>query len=238
MHARTDDMEGWPPMALPQRKSKVTYPGDDGYPMSEFDINRLLMEYTEFVIKTRCADEPTGYVSANLFIYYEEGNPRKRVSPDTFYVKHAPKGLRERYLIWEEGFVPDVAFEYVAKSSWRMDPVEKRAIYEQIGIPEYYVFDPRHRWLHPPLWAYRLENGKYVETKVESGENVSPVLGLRMKVEGEWLRFYDAVTGEMCLTAEECAARARLDAQRAAAAEAETRKLQDEVERLRRQLEG
>jgi Uma2 family endonuclease len=238
-------------MASPQRKSQLTYPGCDGYPRSEFDLNRLLMDYTEFVIKTRCADQPTGYVSANLFIYYEKGNPRKRVSPDVFYVKQAPKGLRERYLIWEEGFVPDVAFEYVAESSWRMDPVEKRAIYEHIGIPEYYVYDPRHRWLKPPLWAYRLENGKYVETKVESGEYVSPVLGLRMKVEAEWLRFYDATTGERCLTAEEQAQRSAFDAARAAeearradreaaradAGSAELLALKRENERLRRQLE-
>lgn len=51
-------------MAL--RGRKAVLPSSDGHPMTEKDINRLLMEYTEHAIATKFRRQPTGYVSANL----------------------------------------------------------------------------------------------------------------------------------------------------------------------------
>jgi Uma2 family endonuclease len=180
-------------VAIPRRE--IEYPCSDGHPMTDKDINRLLMEYTEFAIETKFEHDASAYVSANLFVYYVEGDPRKNVSPDVFFVRGVGRGLRDTYLLWKEGRVPEVVFEFVARTSWRMDPEKKRDIYEQMGVPEYYVFDPIGRWLKPRLWAYRLVDGRYEHIPVHEGEITSPILGLRMRVEGSWLRLYDVETG-------------------------------------------
>lgn len=48
-------------------------------------------------------DRDDVYVSGNLFVYYEEGNPKKCVAPDVFVVFGVPKRRRRVYLVWEEG---------------------------------------------------------------------------------------------------------------------------------------
>jgi len=235
-------------MAL--HEEAIEYPCSDGHPMADKDINRLLMEYAELAIATKFRDDPSVYVSANLLLYYVEGNPKKRVAPDVLFVQGVGAGLRDVYLTWKEGKVPDVVFEFVARASWRMDPEKKRDLYERLGVPEYYVYDPLHRWLDPPLWAYTLEGGRYVTRPVHEGEITSPRLGLRMRVEGQWLRFYDAETGERMLTgleadearrsadeARRTAEEARRKAEAAARQEsARAAALSEEVERLRRLL--
>ena len=222
---------------MARRVRTIEYPGSDGHPMTEHDINRLLMEYTEHAIRTKFCDHATGYVSANLFIYYVEGDARKRVAPDTFFVKGATKELREVYKLWDEGLVPDVAFEYVARASYRLDPEKKRDIYERLGIPEYYVFDPKGRWLKPPLRAYLLrEDGRYEEIRVDGGEIASPRLGLTMRVEGQWLRFYDTATGQPMPTPEEAQEAAVRALERAERAEERVRQMERELAEIRASL--
>ena len=111
------------------------YPSSDGEPMTDKDINRLVMEYVELTLAHRYAHDPNIYVLANLFIYYEEGNPKKCIAPDVFLVRGVEKKIRERYLLWEEGgHVPDVAFEFMARRRKQRDPLQKKAIYEQLGV--------------------------------------------------------------------------------------------------------
>ena len=39
-------------------------------------------------------------------MYYVEGDKHRHVSPDVFVVRGIPKGLRDYYLVWEEGRAP------------------------------------------------------------------------------------------------------------------------------------
>ena len=48
------------------------------------------------------ADEPRVHVGGNLLLYYEEGNPRKHVSPDVFVAFGIDKEpRRDYYLVWK-----------------------------------------------------------------------------------------------------------------------------------------
>ena len=59
------------------------------------------------------------YVSADLLIYYEEGNPRVSVAPDTFVVFGVEDHKRMNYKVWEEGKGPDFVLEVASPNTWR-----------------------------------------------------------------------------------------------------------------------
>lgn len=90
----------------------VVYPETDGEPMAETDTHRDLMaEALIYPLKEYFRDQPDVYVSGNLLLYYEEGNPRASVAPDVFVVFGIPKGKRRIYKLWEEEKAPDVVVE-------------------------------------------------------------------------------------------------------------------------------
>jgi len=60
------------------------------------------------------------YVSGNLFIYYEQGNP-KVVAPDVFVVFGVARRDRFSYKLWQESNKPDFILEITKKSTLSED---------------------------------------------------------------------------------------------------------------------
>src|SRR2546421_3224618 len=85
------------------RKRHLYYPVSDGKPMGETDWHVNSIIETISVLGVRYADQPDVYVAGNNFVYWEEGNPRKRLSPDSYVVFGVPKFDRPNYKSWEEG---------------------------------------------------------------------------------------------------------------------------------------
>ena len=71
---------------LTARTAKVEYPSSDGRPIAEGDHQRTPLTYAVDALRLHFRDRPDVYVSGNLLIYYEEGNPRASVAPDVFVV--------------------------------------------------------------------------------------------------------------------------------------------------------
>lgn len=69
-----------------QSAPTIVYPTSDGKPMAETDIHRDLMTDFIWMLKQHFKDKSNVYVSGNLLIYYEKGEPRKSISPDVFVV--------------------------------------------------------------------------------------------------------------------------------------------------------
>jgi hypothetical protein len=209
----------------------VHYPESDGKPVAETDIHiDCLLTTREVLRQYFLARDPMVYVAGNLFVYYERGNPKRRVAPDVFVVRGVPAGPRRVYKVWEEGRAPDWVLEVTSRSTRREDMVTKRDIYAALGVREYFLFDPLGEYLRPRLQGFRLIDGSYEPmTPRENGSFLSDVLGLELHPRGEQLRLYVPQSGEWLLTYAEQAARAE-------AAEAEAARLRAELARLRGQV--
>ena len=199
-------------MRIPTGSStEIEYPSSDGQPMSENQWQLDAMIDAINVLTTHFADCPGVYVSGDLLIYYEEGNPGARVAPDVFVVVGAPKHLRMNYKLWEEPGPPDFVLEVVASAPTRREAQgPKRALYARLGIREYWFFDPVGRYLAPPLQGFRLHGGDYhpLPARPVGGAPVlrSDALRLDLRLENEKLRFHDPARGEDLLTYQELAA--------------------------------
>jgi len=186
--------EEWPDKA-------IVYPEEDGEPMAETDTHRDSMADTLiYPLKEFFREDASVYVSGNLLLYYEEGNPKKVVAPDVFVVRGVGNHQRRIYKLWEEGKAPEVVFEVTSGSTRQKDLSDKRYLYEQLGVQEYFLFDPLREYLLPPLQGFRLDGFFYSHLKPtplanNEWELVSQVLGLRLHTQGERIRLYDAAQG-------------------------------------------
>jgi Uma2 family endonuclease len=219
----------------------IHYPESDGKPMAETDVHIDVLIYLREALKDYFRDEPQVYVAGNMLLYYEEGNPAACVAPDVFVVQGVAKGERRTYKLWEEGQPPTVVFEITSRGSRIEDLRTKRALYAMLGVREYFLYDPLGEYLRPPLQGHRLQQGEY-ERALPGGEEVlvSQALSLELCIEGGQLRVVDPATGERLLTPAEAQAARRAEAEarqaveaRAALAEAELKRLQEELARLR-----
>ncbi len=186
----------------------VSYPGEVEDSMPEGNLARWLASYLIDTILRVFGVTQRHAAYANLPIYYVEGNPKKHVSPDAFLLEGVPhEPDLKSYRLWETGVVPCVAFEILSLGSKHKDRVKNREIYAQLGIEEYYWFDPANAKLE----ALRLDRrtGRYETRQPDaSGRYPSPRLGLEVGVEGRLLALYDR-SGYLPPTAELLARRER-----------------------------
>ncbi len=176
------------------------YPSSDGLPLAENDWQLTAIHDAFGVLNIRYLDRPDVYVSADLLIYYEEGDPRKSVAPDVFVVFGAAKHKRMVYKLWEEPKAPDFVLEVASENTWQQDLGRKRALYAELGVREYWLFDPRDEYFDPVLQGLGLRGRAYrpLPARVESGARTirSEVLGLDLRVENQALRFRDTGSGQ------------------------------------------
>jgi Putative restriction endonuclease len=186
----------------------IFYPSSDGEPLAEtyvhlmaiFAILSVLKQYlaAESAQFSRSADKP-GTVLSDQFLYYANGYPRLRVAPDVMVILNVAGGGRDNYKSWEEGEVPSVIFEVTSQGTKDEDENFKRILYEQLGVQEYWQFDPKGEWIPEQLKGYWLDEDRYRLIT----NNHSAVLKLRLQVEGPILTFYREDNGEKLLTPDE-----------------------------------
>ena len=188
--------------------TEIYYPDSDGQPMAESDFQREPLIYAVESLRIYFRGREDIYVSGNMFLYYEQGNPKAVVAPDVFAVIGAPNRDRYSYKLWQEPKGPDFVLEITSKSTRSEDRGPKRGIYALLGVSEYWQYDPTGDYLQPPLQAFRLVDENYWPMPAETlpdGAMVmhSAVLGLDLRLENGILRFYDPLTGQKLLSHEE-----------------------------------
>ena len=189
----------------------IDYPSSDGKPMTESEAQFLPLTYAALALREHFEQRDDVYVGANMFLYYEENNPRAVIAPDVFVVIGTPKRLRDSYLLWNEPKVPDFVLEITSRSTRREDQGRKKRVYASLGIGEYFLFDPTGDYLRPRLQGFVLRQGRYERlpaVRLARGEPSlrSDAVGLNLLVRGETLRLFDPERGRDLFSYSELAA--------------------------------
>ncbi|KYC42818.1 hypothetical protein WA1_11870 [Scytonema hofmannii PCC 7110] len=223
------------------QQTEPFYPSADGEPVAEtYDHLYCLLTTLEVLRQYLAPRQAT--VLGNQFLYYAQGFPKLRVAPDVMVIFDVPPGGRDNYKIWEEGQVPSVIFEMTSPGTKDNDQILKKTLYEQLGVQEYWLFDPKGEWIEEKLRGYRLRGESYELI----GESRSEPLELRLQVEEKLIGFYRQDTGEKLLLPDELAQalrqeviarqqaeeRADQESQRAEQAELEVQKLKEKLRSL------
>lgn len=217
-------------------KTEIFYPHSDGKPMAESDPTRDYLIYGVDALDLYFQDRSDVYVSGNLFIYYKQNVPDAVIAPDVFVVFGVEKKKRMSYKVWEEGYkVPGFVLEVTSKTTQEQDEFEKPQKYQNMGVLEYFQYDPTGAYLKPSLKGLRLFEGQYQSIASErlSDGTVSIIseslgLALHLLLDGS-LRFYSPQTQQRLLSYQELeqsrlqSEQARLQAEQALQQEIQTR---------------
>lgn len=206
----------------------VLYPSSDGMPMGETTLHVKAITDLYCVLQAHFATSPDVFVAANLLLYYEEGNPKARKTPDVMVVKGVDKRERRSFFTWVEKRVPAVVFEFISEATWEEDLVNKKDVYAQLGVSEYFLYDPYAEYLTEPLLGYQLKGQRYAELPHRATGLNCQELGLRLIADGPYLRVIDAKSGTLLAHAFEVY-------ERQLAAEAEAARLRALLQQLQEQ---
>jgi len=212
-------------------KTEIFYPSSDGEPLAESYVH-LQAIFATFSVLTQYLQGRQATVLADQFLYYAQGFPRLRVAPDVMVIFNVAPGGRDNYKIWEEGEVPVVIFEITSPGTKENDTGYKKILYAQLGVQEYWLFDPKGEWIEEKLRGYRLRGEEY-ELITDSR---SEPLQLRLQIESQLIGFYREDTGEKLLIPDELAVALEQEKLAREQAQEQARLAQLQVEKLQEQL--
>ena len=194
----------------------------------------------EYVLRYRYSKREDVFVGIDLLMYYTEGPYPQRVAPNVFVSFDVPSYPREIYRLAEEGKPPDWIIEVASPPKYRYDLGGKKDLYAELGVGEYFVYDPRGDMHDPRLQGWVLRSGAYAELADLRLPGVpvalrSEALGLEFHFDGTDLRLWDRSTGSYLWTLAESERSIEIAAAQREAAEA---KVKFEAEsRVRREAE-
>ena len=207
------------------------YPSADGKPVAEtYDHLYALLTTLEVLKQYLSGRQAT--VLADQFLYYAQGYPKLRVAPDVMVIFDVTPGGRDNYKIWLEGQVPTVIFEMTSEGTKDQDQIFKKTLYEQLGVKEYWIFDPKGEWVEEQLRGYRLRGEIYEPIQ----DSRSEPLQLRLVIEGRLIGFYREDTGEKLLIPEELKVALRQEVLARQQAEERAERAEAQVEQLKARL--
>ena len=122
-----------------------------------------------------------------------------------FNVDPAAYLARNGYVISEQGKPPDFVLEVASRSTGRRDTIDKRVIYAELGIPEYWRFDETGHYHGARLAGDRLVDGRYEPIQIDelpdgSLQGHSAVLNVNLRWTNGQLGWHDHDTGEHIAT--------------------------------------
>ena len=239
-------------MPIATTATGIEYPSSDGQPMAETWLHVRAIMWLHQALEDFFHCRSDVFIASDIFWYWEEGNRSTCISPDVMAVPGVPpRDPRERrsFFSWEEGgAVPAVVFEMASRSTVDEDLGPKFWRYEELGVREYFLFDPEGVHLVPVLQGFRLNRTAY-RRLLATDEVIESELGFKLRAEDSMLRLIDGRTGEPIPTRAERvdteqrradAEQRRADAEksRADAEKSRADTLAAEVERLKKMLGG
>ena len=224
------------------KQTEIVYPESDGMPMPDAEYQAPIFRRVVMTLEGHFRDRHNTRVNGNTFLYYEEGNPRRVVSPDCYVAFDVDVDLIlhfNTYRLWEMGKPPDFILEIASPSTAANDLGRKRDLYARIGVGEYWRYDATGgSYYGEPMVGEYLADGEYHRFEIhrEAGGAVwshSPALNLDLHWNPDCLQFYDLEAGAF-IPDYATLRRGRQAAQeRADTAEARVLELEAELRRLR-----
>ena len=193
-------------------QTAIHYPETDDMPMPDPEYQQDMFLETVSALRTHFKDRPNTHVSGNTFIYYEEGNPQRRMAPDCYVIFDANRESIQRHntcLLWEMGGPPVFVLEIGSPSTARTDLVDKRELYASLDISEYWRYDKSGGdFYREPLVGEYLIDGEYRRFELHHEPNGmvwahSPALNLDLCWDDGRLHIWDPVAGHWLLNHEE-----------------------------------
>lgn len=204
-HARMADAATLAPPEIETREAPAKteeYPYSDGRILMEADPHANAIVAMRNQLQAYFKGLPDIYVAGSMAVYYRQGDKEAVVAPDLFVALGVERKDRRSYKIWEEaGVVPAFVVEVASPSTARRDATSKQSTYEQIGVREYWQFDPDRTRIPHGLVGWRLKGGQYERVRAmrQAGGTRgyrSLVLDLGLRSEGPLLRFWDLRSGQ------------------------------------------
>ena len=206
---------------------------EDNSPMSESEVHFPILSYWHGALYGHFrARGRLVCVLANHLLLVDRSVGRAAVVPDMMVAFDVEPGERVSYKVWNEPKPPDLVLEVLSGDTWRVDVFEKPALYADLGVREYWIFDPRGlRRGGPQLEGLALNVGgtREVLPSLGGGCGHSELLGLDLVPQGRNLWLRDPATG--AVLQDHLGAIEERDA-----AKAERRRTEEENARLRAEI--
>ena len=170
-------------------KDELLYPDSDGKPLADNTTQLRLIFTIKGGLDALFKDRDDVFIAADLLWYpvqltqqqiIEQKEPQRQ-APDVMVVFGRPKGDRGSYMQWkEDNIAPQVAFEILSPGNKKKDMETKFKFYQQHGIQEYYLYNPKKNRLQG--W---LRKGKKLKEISQMEDWRSPLLGIRFTTREE-----------------------------------------------------
>ena len=178
---------------------------DEGYPFESVNVSESSTHDDVLHHLRGAAEVLLGRVDGNMLqrnhlILFEEGNPRAAVEPDITVSLGVGKHHRNSYKLWVEGKAPDLVVEGLSEKTWRKDLDVKPALYQDMGVREYWVLDPVGR-TPDPIVGFHLRDRAYEPISPDAaGGYLSEVLQAILYYDRRTLRVFDIAKGDFVPT--------------------------------------
>lgn len=111
----------------------IAYPDSDGEPIGETDLHVDDILYMRVALKEHFRETPDVYVTSNLLLFYQKGEPEKFVVPDVMIVRGVSKEMRRNYLLRKEGAAPGLIVEVTSDQTWERDLSTRMELSGELG---------------------------------------------------------------------------------------------------------
>ncbi len=204
--------------------------------MGETAIHAELIDYLKAVLIWQFHGQHCAiYKNLN---FYQTNNPKEYpIAPDLAVIRGVNYQRVSSWKIGRSGPAPQVVFEIASKETWDKDLEEKPLKYAQMGVKEYFAYDPNKQLLLPEApsrllgWHLEQATGQMREMRLRlDGCLWSPHLQSYLVPDGQYLRLSDSRWQRRLTEAE---AKDKLAEEEARRADAETRRAERLAEKLR-----
>lgn len=213
----------------PPGDTDIPYPSDDGEPMAETEQQYTAITDAVFALQRLLKHlDRAGTVRGDCALYYDPRNPTAYITPDVLFVYDVQVPGMQGYAPWVHRKVPDMVMEIAAPSTYRDDSGSKWVQYADLGIPEYWQYDPHQKYLDPYLQGWQLAAGIYKPIPLQEDPGRGALVGKSEVLATDWgmdlttgaLRLWDRTVDHWFLTGHEADAARQQEMERLVQAEA------------------